>query len=186
MNSTTVSHKEGFGWRSAASCADETLNPEFFFELAEEDPAIESAAKRVCASCPVREACLENAMIQDEEFGIFGGMTPSERARHRAEWLRQKGRGGSRIAREAHGVVRRDAGVERKYLARTEKASHAVKRIAAATNLRRRDDYLLVLDMVIANPCTNMTMLAQRLGKSRPWFEGMFREACAVETGVGA
>lgn len=37
------------------------------------------AAKRVCAACPVRQACLDYAMRHDERFGIYGGLTERER-----------------------------------------------------------------------------------------------------------
>jgi WhiB family transcriptional regulator, redox-sensing transcriptional regulator len=36
-------------------------------------------AKRVCADCPVREACLEYALVHRIEHGVWGGL--SERAR---------------------------------------------------------------------------------------------------------
>lgn len=35
--------------------------------------------KDICRECPVRNLCLEYAMEQQEEFGIFGGLTPGER-----------------------------------------------------------------------------------------------------------
>lgn len=39
-------------------------------------------AKRVCASCPVRDECLEYGMY--EPFGVWGGKTINERRRIRA------------------------------------------------------------------------------------------------------
>jgi WhiB family transcriptional regulator, redox-sensing transcriptional regulator len=43
------------------------------------------AARAVCARCDVREECLESALANQEEFGIFGGTSPHERRqlRHR-------------------------------------------------------------------------------------------------------
>ena len=44
-------------------------------------------AKRVCAGCPVREACLRMALDAErgtgvyERHGVFGGLTPIERFR---------------------------------------------------------------------------------------------------------
>jgi WhiB family redox-sensing transcriptional regulator len=40
----------------------------------------EQAAKQVCATCPVRRSCLEEALVRPEEFGVWGGMTADERA----------------------------------------------------------------------------------------------------------
>jgi WhiB family redox-sensing transcriptional regulator len=40
----------------------------------------ENNAKRICASCPVRSRCREYALDASEPHGIWGGMTPEERA----------------------------------------------------------------------------------------------------------
>lgn len=39
----------------------------------------ERTAKSICAACPVRELCLDYALVAKEEWGIFGGLTPQER-----------------------------------------------------------------------------------------------------------
>jgi WhiB family redox-sensing transcriptional regulator len=36
-------------------------------------------AKAICNSCPVKSECLEFALRDEIEFGIFGGATPQER-----------------------------------------------------------------------------------------------------------
>ncbi|MFJ4191866.1 WhiB family transcriptional regulator [Kitasatospora sp. NPDC089509] len=59
------------------------VDPELFFALGQgggEGPRVR-AAKRVCQDCPVREACLRAAVLQEEEYGIWGGLTPEERRR---------------------------------------------------------------------------------------------------------
>lgn len=38
-----------------------------------------SRARKVCASCPVRDACLEHALANDETDGMWGGKSPGER-----------------------------------------------------------------------------------------------------------
>lgn len=38
-------------------------------------------AKTMCASCPVRAVCLEEALANDEDWGIWGGYTRPERLR---------------------------------------------------------------------------------------------------------
>lgn len=40
-------------------------------------------AKAVCASCAIREPCLEYAIANNEVFGIWGGHTQRERQRIR-------------------------------------------------------------------------------------------------------
>lgn len=44
-------------------------------------PNSANTAKAVCQGCPVRELCLEYALEAKEEFGIWGGTTPTERKR---------------------------------------------------------------------------------------------------------
>jgi WhiB family redox-sensing transcriptional regulator len=43
----------------------------------------ETAAKRVCLSCPVRPQCATHALTVGEEYGVWGGFTETERARLR-------------------------------------------------------------------------------------------------------
>lgn len=60
-----------------ASCrvADD---PDIFFP---EGGRSAKKAKRICRECPVAEICLRDAMLREEDkrFGIYGGLTPSER-----------------------------------------------------------------------------------------------------------
>jgi hypothetical protein len=66
-------------WREDATCA--RVDPELFFPAAEGGPALErqvEAAKRVCAACPVRAACLAWA-TRALPYGIAGGLTQQER-----------------------------------------------------------------------------------------------------------
>lgn len=34
----------------------------------------------ICNECPVKEPCLQHALDTDEEFGVWGGMTPAQRS----------------------------------------------------------------------------------------------------------
>ena len=56
------------------ACKDVDTNL-FFSELKSK---IEKA-KTICNSCPVKSECLEFALNDGIEFGIFGGATPQER-----------------------------------------------------------------------------------------------------------
>ena len=42
------------------------------------------AAKAVCAGCPVRQACLEFALANDERWGVWGGTSERQRRAMRA------------------------------------------------------------------------------------------------------
>ena len=67
------------GWRRRAVCAAPGVDPETVFPV---KGGSAKPAKRICARCPVRVACLEDALdtptLQDEH-GIRGGTTPAER-----------------------------------------------------------------------------------------------------------
>lgn len=39
----------------------------------------ENEAKRLCAGCPVRRRCLEHALAVAEPYGVWGGLTETER-----------------------------------------------------------------------------------------------------------
>ena len=64
-------------WRDEAQCAGS--NPDLWVPDSEPagDPNVQ-AAKRVCARCPVRAECLEDA-VQHGDSGIRGGLTTVER-----------------------------------------------------------------------------------------------------------
>jgi hypothetical protein len=82
------------GWQQDAACKD-VPDPEVFFPGKGEDA---EAAKQVCAGCPVIGECLEFALATmpatERDHGVYGGLTPAERARlrggpvlHRAQRL---------------------------------------------------------------------------------------------------
>lgn len=82
----------GEGWRDEALCAQ--TDPEIFFP---EKGQATGPALRVCAGCPVRAACLADALARrDTTFGVLGGMTP----RQRREQLRTRA-GAERTERQA-------------------------------------------------------------------------------------
>jgi WhiB family redox-sensing transcriptional regulator len=65
-------------WREDAACRD--LDTAIFFPETDEATA---AAKAVCATCPVREACLQFALVTRQDDGVWGGLDENERRRLR-------------------------------------------------------------------------------------------------------
>lgn len=57
-------------------CVDH--DPELFFS--DGDHRKIQQAKRVCSLCPVRIECLNEAISMGDNWGVRGGLTPSERA----------------------------------------------------------------------------------------------------------
>jgi WhiB family transcriptional regulator, redox-sensing transcriptional regulator len=71
------------GWQQDAACKD-VPDPDVFFPGKGGDA---EAAKHVCAGCPVLGDCLAFALAtmraSERDHGVYGGLTPSERARLR-------------------------------------------------------------------------------------------------------
>ena len=63
-------------WQEQALCAQ--TDPEAFFP---EKGGSTREAKRICQACAVRDECLEYALLKDERFGIWGGLSERERRR---------------------------------------------------------------------------------------------------------
>jgi len=75
-------------WRDRAACRDvPTEIANLFFpgdaRGADDDHRYDPLARALCAGCPVRADCLDHAISHGEEYGMWGGMTPSERRRIR-------------------------------------------------------------------------------------------------------
>lgn len=74
---------EGWDWQAQGACR--RVHPEIFFhpdnERGSKRRTRDNAAKAVCATCPVLDACREHALAVREPFGVWGGLTESERER---------------------------------------------------------------------------------------------------------
>lgn len=67
-------------WPERAACAE--IGVELFFP---EDGMNAPEAKQICAGCPVRRECLNDALEHNDLFGIFGGLAPRERRKLREQ-----------------------------------------------------------------------------------------------------
>lgn len=72
-------------WRDQAACRD--ADPDLWFP---EPGQSTRPAKDICWTCPVREACLNDALDVGEAFGIRGGYSAKERRNMRAANQRQR------------------------------------------------------------------------------------------------
>ena len=68
-------------WRFLAACTPDSLD--VFFGPWRERPSVREAreeqAKAICAGCPARSLCLEWALSNRIEYGVFGGLSEAER-----------------------------------------------------------------------------------------------------------
>ncbi len=69
-------------WQTKARCTNEEVDPEIFFP---ERGGSSKAARAVCDKCEVRLQCLEYALNNKEQFGIWGGTSERERRKLRRE-----------------------------------------------------------------------------------------------------
>ncbi|GAA4428633.1 hypothetical protein GCM10023169_30000 [Georgenia halophila] len=71
---TTYTWQVQRGWQHRAACADQ--DPDLFFP---ETKTAQRRAEEICATCPVKPDCLAAGLINDERFGIWAGLTLTER-----------------------------------------------------------------------------------------------------------
>ena len=64
-------------WINRAACRH--LGAELFFLEKHSEGNRNPPALKVCAHCPVKKECLDYAITTNEQFGIWGGMSPKQR-----------------------------------------------------------------------------------------------------------
>lgn len=96
---SVVKELDGIRWRLKGRCAGDHSGA-WFADL--RTPA-SRMARRTCASCPVQRRCLAAALLYGEEFGIWGGFAPEERAVLDARL--QRGDSLTAVVREAVGMT---------------------------------------------------------------------------------
>ena len=72
------------GWRADSACRN--LPSDVFFAEGPTKRKEERAAKEICAACVVVDACLAEAIAHNVPFGVWGGLTASERRPLRRAW----------------------------------------------------------------------------------------------------
>jgi WhiB family redox-sensing transcriptional regulator len=78
------------GWRHAALCVGRDQGS--WFPANDEDAFQTLEARRVCGECPVRDECLTYAVEAHEKHGIWGGLSPKERAAYGRRVRRERRR----------------------------------------------------------------------------------------------
>jgi WhiB family transcriptional regulator, redox-sensing transcriptional regulator len=74
-----VKPNQGDDWRDKAQCVDS--DPSLFFPIGNKVSILKQieSAKAICRICVVQADCLEYALRNREENGIWGGMDEAER-----------------------------------------------------------------------------------------------------------
>lgn len=74
MGLIVIFETDGEDWQLYALCAQ--IGGDLWFP---EDSCLGTEAKNICKRCPVAVECLEHAMDNNEKFGIWGGLSSSQR-----------------------------------------------------------------------------------------------------------
>ncbi|MBB1029695.1 WhiB family transcriptional regulator [Dietzia sp. SLG310A2-38A2] len=82
MTTATRRIDEGWAWAEHGMCQDV---PDLFYNAENESKSLrrrkETAAKKLCAQCPVIEQCRAHAVAHRELYGVWGGMSEADRHR---------------------------------------------------------------------------------------------------------
>lgn len=73
---TTTDDIPETGWWHHAACKG--MDTEIWFPGHGYDTRW-NRARKICMQCPVRTLCLNDAIKHNDEYGMFGGLTPTER-----------------------------------------------------------------------------------------------------------
>ena len=67
-------------WIRQALCVTRAVDPDWFHPGKRTRPRDVEAALALCAKCPVRMHCLQNALDYRDPWGIWGGTNEEQRA----------------------------------------------------------------------------------------------------------
>lgn len=112
--SALLVQREPMVWTERGACRE--MPKDIFY-----DDSRVSEAREVCATCPVRQECLDWAVAHDEAYGVWGGKTVDERdteSRRRVKRFGTRRRSGLTLG-------------ERVAIARLKRAGYSVKDLKA-------------------------------------------------------
>jgi WhiB family redox-sensing transcriptional regulator len=77
-------------WLNESRCLTE--DPELFFPVGNTGPAVEQIeqAKAVCRECSVTNSCLEYAIKENQDTGVWGGLSEDERKSLKRKYARAR------------------------------------------------------------------------------------------------
>ena len=77
-------------WLNQARCLNE--DPELFFPVGNTGPALDQIerAKTICRQCDVSAQCLEYAIQENQDTGVWGGLSEDERRSLKRRYARAR------------------------------------------------------------------------------------------------
>jgi WhiB family redox-sensing transcriptional regulator len=90
VSTTTEGLRMDMQWLNEARCLTE--DPELFFPVGNTGPAAEQIeqAKAVCRECSVSSNCLEYAIKENQDSGVWGGLSEDERKSLKRKYARAR------------------------------------------------------------------------------------------------
>jgi len=76
-----------FEWTDSAACKGMT---EMFFPEKGDADGLVNKAKAVCATCKVKDDCLQFALDNSFQYGVWGGMSTRQRKTYKSQLRRDK------------------------------------------------------------------------------------------------
>lgn len=74
-------------WQDKSLCLDE--DPELFFPLKNKKGEAQVVeAKAFCQLCPVKMKCLEMAVTENLEYGVYGGLSEEDRQEWKHRYMK--------------------------------------------------------------------------------------------------
>jgi WhiB family redox-sensing transcriptional regulator len=212
---TITTTTEAHDWRTGGACdafdadlhyadADELVEEQGFTtsEAREFVSEAETLAKWTCARCPIRLACLDNAMTNKEEYGIWGGRTVGEREMYRPVWAKLRKAAGRAVVPTVQkdlSALHHHPPTDHSYRRRAAQAQEALDALmvlpsAWTLDTRKwlgeahygdhpRQTFVDLFDLIRLHPQAKNEDLARGLGKSKSWFNSLTR-SCRKELGL--
>jgi WhiB family redox-sensing transcriptional regulator len=173
-------------WRARAACNG--AEPDLFFPDSGTPADRIAAAKRICAMCPVRKACLEEAFRTGDTNGICGGLTGAERRAPKAGAAGGSGRMSPRVLAVRHGsyllvsLVGHRMSVEKvaEQLGSTAMHVHsAYMMLVPAGRHRGRPRHPSTIEKILASRTETLRTM-QRLGRSQEYMAGLLETSQSI------
>ena len=77
-------------WVVDAACKG--ADPKLFFAEERGDVQLYVKARKICERCSVRKTCLDYAMTNEVDVGVWGGLSPLERKRLKRRRAKERAR----------------------------------------------------------------------------------------------
>lgn len=168
-------------WQDRGLCAPIQANFDPWFS---DDSDEQMVARSICMSCPARADCIVHALVNDFEYGIFGGLSPEERKPLRENMLQELDTKVVAELNHSYGVVMSSEeyaspSVEAKYTRREQRANQCYEMLTQRNpdEVPHYEMYLDVLRAVLRDPTGTGEELGKSIGKSTAMFNQRLREA---------